>query len=79
MAESFETRLIIRANVATPDIVLGNDDFFEDNLKEVFDETRNQDSIYYIESEYIAYRYHFHVECYLLAIFHIILLFVQAT
>ena len=64
MAESFGTRMIIRANVATPDIVLGNDDIFEDNLKEVFDETRDQNSIYYIETEYIAFRYHFRVEFY---------------
>ena len=75
MAESFGTRMIIRANVATPDIVLGNDDIFEDNLKEVFDETRDQNSIYYIETEYIAFRYHFHVECYFVGIFHILLFF----
>ena len=67
--------MIIRANVATPDIVLRNDDIFEDNLKEVFDETRDQNSIYYIETEYIAFRYHFHVECYFVGIFHILLFF----
>ena len=52
--------MIIRANVAIPDIVLGNDDFFEENLKGVFEETQNQKSIYYIETEYIAFRYHIH-------------------
>lgn len=53
--------MIIRANIATPDILLGNDGSFEDNLKEVFDQTRDQNSIYYIESEYVAFRYHLHV------------------
>ena len=60
MAESLGARMIIRANVAIPDIVLGNDDFFEENLKGVFEETQNQKSIYYIETEYIAFRYHIH-------------------
>ena len=58
MVESFGTRMIIRANIATPDIVLRNDDSFEDNLKEAFDETQDQNSIYYIETEYISFRYH---------------------
>ena len=57
MDESFGPRMIIRANVATPDIVLRNDDSFEDNLKEVFDETQNQNSIYSVETEYISLRY----------------------
>ena len=58
MVELFGTRMIIRANIATPDIVLRNDDSFEDNLKEAFDETQDQNSIYYIETEYISFRYH---------------------
>ena len=58
MDESFGPRMIIRANVATPDIVLRNDDSFEDNLKEVFDETQDQNSIYSVETEYISLRYH---------------------
>ena len=57
MDESFGPRMIIRANVATPDIVLRNDDSFEDNLKEVFDETQDQNSIYSVETEYISLRY----------------------
>ena len=56
MSESFATRMIIRANVETPDIVLVNDESFEDNLKEVFDITRNPNSSYFIETEYIAFR-----------------------
>ena len=57
MVELFGTRMIIRANIATPDIVLRNDDSFADNLKEAFDKTQDQNSIYYIENEYISFRY----------------------
>ena len=58
MDESFGTRMIIRANIATPDIVLTNDDSFADNLKEAFDKTQDQNSSYYIENGYISFRYH---------------------
>ena len=57
MVELFGIRMIIRANIATPDIVLTNDDSFADNLKEAFDKTQDQNSIYYIENEYISFRY----------------------
>ena len=49
-------RMIIRSNVASPDILMYQDDELENNLKEVYNEISNPNSRLFIESDYLQYR-----------------------
>ena len=49
-------RMVVRSNLAAPDILIYQDENFEDNLKQIFDEVENPSSVLFIETDYLRYR-----------------------
>ena len=48
--------MVVRSNLAAPDILIYQDENFEDNLKQIFDEVENPSSVLFIETDYLRYR-----------------------
>ena len=49
-------RMIVRSNLAAPDILIYPDEKFEDNLKNLYDELKNPSSVLFIETDFLLYR-----------------------
>ena len=49
-------RMIIRTNLVSPDILIANDENFEENVKQVYNDAKNTESMLYIETDYLLFR-----------------------
>ena len=49
-------RMIIRTNLVSPDILIADDDNFEENVNQVYNDAKNTESMLYIETDYLLFR-----------------------
>ena len=52
-----KTRMVIRTNLVSPDIIIPNDDQFEENVRKVYEEAKEVKSVLYMDNEYLRFRY----------------------
>ena len=48
--------MIIRTNLVSPDIIIPNDDQFDENVRKVYEEAKEVNSMLYMDNEYLRFR-----------------------
>ena len=49
--------MVIRTNLVSPDIIIPNDDHFDENVRKVYEEAKEVKSVLYMDNEYLRFRY----------------------